>query len=109
MIINQVQKNTGPPMPMPKPKLPNEPVETLMKLNAMAKFDRKPSVRRSSGLMPNDSRCASSRAICSFVACDWSTVTWLLLSPTPMVRPPSGKGSAGFSPDVQQARGCRAA
>jgi hypothetical protein len=40
--------------------LPNDPVETLMKLNAIAKFDRKPSVRLSSGLMPSDLRWASS-------------------------------------------------
>ncbi len=30
---------TGPPRPKPTPKLPNDPVETLMKLNASAKFD----------------------------------------------------------------------
>ena len=48
------QKKTGPLSPMPTPKLPKEPVETLMKLNAIAKLLRKPSVRRSSGLMPSD-------------------------------------------------------
>ena len=52
MTIGHDQKNAGPAWPMPIEKLPYEPVETLMKLNAIAKFDRKPSVRRSSGLMP---------------------------------------------------------
>ena len=52
MTIGHVQKNAGPPRPMPTPKLPNDPVETLMKLNAIAKFDRNPRVRLSSGLMP---------------------------------------------------------
>ena len=33
-----------------------------MNANAIAKFDRKPRVRLSSGLMPSDCRCASSRA-----------------------------------------------
>ena len=41
------------------------PVETLMKLNAIAKFDRNPSVRLSSGLMPSDLRWASSFAATS--------------------------------------------
>ena len=42
MTIGQVQKIAGPPRPMPTPKLPNDPVETLMKLNAIAKFDEEP-------------------------------------------------------------------
>src|SRR3954453_11301194 len=65
MTIGHDQKKAGPPRPMPTPKLPNEPVETLMKLNAIAKFDRKPSVRRNSGLIPRDNRWASSRAATS--------------------------------------------
>ena len=56
MTIGHVQKNAGPPRPMPTPKLPNDPVETLMKLNAIAKFDRNPRVRFSSGLIPSDSQ-----------------------------------------------------
>lgn len=56
------QKKAGPACPIPTPKLPYEPVETLMKLNAIAKFDRKPSVRLSSGLIPRERKCASSRA-----------------------------------------------
>src|SRR6185436_7061406 len=63
--IGHDQKNAGPPSAMPRPKLPNEPVETLMKLNAIAKFDRNPRVRLSSGLMPSDLRWASSRAATS--------------------------------------------
>ena len=43
-------------------RFPNVPVETLMKLNAMAKFERKPSVRLSSGLIPKERRWASSRS-----------------------------------------------
>ena len=54
---------------MPTPKLPKEPVETLMKLNAIAKFDRKPSVRRNSGLMPSERRWASS---CAAMSCECS-------------------------------------
>ena len=50
MTIGHDQKNAGPPRPMPTPKLPNDPVETLMKLNAIAKFDRNPSVRLQLGL-----------------------------------------------------------
>src|SRR5690349_18372447 len=65
MTIGQDQKNAGPPRPIPRPKLPNEPVETLMKLNAIAKFERNPRVRLSSGLMPSDRSCASSRAAIS--------------------------------------------
>jgi hypothetical protein len=65
MTIGQAQKNAGPPRPIPIPKFPNEPVDTLMKLNAIAKLDRKPSVRRSSGLIPSERRCASSRAATS--------------------------------------------
>ena len=42
MTIGQDQKNAGPPRPMPTPKLPNEPVETLMKLNAIAKLRQEP-------------------------------------------------------------------
>src|SRR5215208_3354330 len=63
--IGQDQKNAGPPSAMPSPKFPNDPVETLMKLKAMAKLDRNPSVRLSSGLMPSDLRWASSRAATS--------------------------------------------
>ena len=66
MTMGQDQKKAGPPSPIPTPKLPNEPVETLMKLNAIAKFDRKPSVRRSSGLMPSEIRWASSCAAMSW-------------------------------------------
>ena len=65
MTIGHDQKNAGPACPMPIEKFPYEPVDTLMKLNAIAKFDRNPSVRRSSGLMPSDCRCASSRAAMS--------------------------------------------
>ena len=61
-MMNQVQNIAGPPSAMPTPKFPNEPVDTLIKANAIAKFDRKPRVRLSSGLMPSDCRCASSRA-----------------------------------------------
>src|SRR6187431_1746444 len=64
--IGHDQKNAGPPSPMPTPKLPNDPVETLMKLNAIAKFDRNPRVRLSSGLIPSDRSCASSRSACSW-------------------------------------------
>src|SRR5512132_1232336 len=63
--IGHDQKNAGPPSPMPTPKLPNDPVDTLMKLNAIAKFDRNPSVLFSSGLIPSDRRWASSRAATS--------------------------------------------
>jgi hypothetical protein len=48
------------------PKLPKDPVDTLMKLNASAKFARNPSDRFSWGLIPSDSRCASSRAAMSW-------------------------------------------
>src|SRR4029079_17793840 len=65
ITIGHDQKNAGPAWLRPTPKLPYVPVETLMKLNAIAKFDRKPSVRLSSGLMPRERRCASSLA-------DWS-------------------------------------
>ena len=66
-MISQVQKMTGPPSPKPTPKLPNDPVETLMKLNARAKFDEEAERPRSAaGLMPSDSRCASSRAAMSW-------------------------------------------
>src|SRR6476646_11337340 len=65
MTIGHDQKNAGPPRPIPTPKLPNDPVETLMKLNAIAKFERKPSVRRNSGLIPSDKSWASSRAATS--------------------------------------------
>ncbi len=61
-MISQVQNMGGPPRPKPTPKLPNDPVETLMKLKASAKFARNPSDRFSCGLMPSDCRCASSRA-----------------------------------------------
>ncbi len=64
-MMNQVQNIIGPPRPRPYPKLPNEPVLTLMKLKASAKFAMNPSVRFSWGLIPRDSRCASSRAIAS--------------------------------------------
>ena len=37
------RRSSGRPRPRPTPKLPNDPVETLMKLNAIAKFDRNPS------------------------------------------------------------------
>src|SRR6476661_6435560 len=66
MTIGHVQKNAGPAWLRPTPKLPYVPVDTLMKLKAMAKFDRNPSVRRSSGLMPSDRSCASSRAATSW-------------------------------------------
>src|SRR5215210_5511242 len=65
ITIGQDQKNAGPPRPMPTPKLPNDPVDTLMKLNAIAKLDRNPSVRFSSGLIPRDRRWAPSRAATS--------------------------------------------
>ena len=55
-MISQVQNMAGPPRPKPTPKLPNDPVETLMKLNASAKFARNPSDRFSCGLMPSDSQ-----------------------------------------------------
>ena len=42
MMTNQDQKIIGPPRPRPTPKLPNDPVVTLMKLNASAKFDEEP-------------------------------------------------------------------
>ena len=74
MTIGQDQKKAGPPRPMPTPKLPYDPVDTLMKLNAIAKFDRKPRVRRSSGLMPSERRWASSR----------SATSWLLTDPATM-------------------------
>ena len=41
-MISQDQNIAGPPRPMPTPKLPKDPVETLMKLNASAKFDEEP-------------------------------------------------------------------
>ena len=66
MTIGQDQKNAGPACPIPIEKLPYEPVETLMKLKAMAKFDRNQSVRLSSGLIPSERRCASSRATTSW-------------------------------------------
>src|SRR5262245_15351100 len=66
MTIGHDQKNAGPACPMPIEKLPYVPVETLMKLNAIAKFDRNPRVRLSSGLIPSDSRWASSRAAWSW-------------------------------------------
>ena len=59
------------------PKFPNEPVDTLMNANAIAKFDRKPRVRLSSGLMPSDSRCASSRAAWSEALTGPATTTLL--------------------------------
>src|SRR5262245_132924 len=65
MTIGQDQKNAGPAWLIPTPKWPYVPVETLRKLNAIAKFDRNPRVRRSSGLMPSDRRWASSRAATS--------------------------------------------
>ena len=65
-MISQVQNIIGPPRPMPTPKLPNDPVETLMKLNASAKFARNPSDRFSCGLMPSDCRWASS---CAEISC----------------------------------------
>ncbi len=69
MTIGHDQKKAGPPRPMPTPKLPNEPVETLMKLNAIAKFDRNPSVRLSSGLMPERAqvRVVARRLLCGMV------------------------------------------
>ena len=65
-MISHVQNITGPPRPKPTPKLPNDPVETLMKLNASAKFARNPSERFSWGLMPSDCRWASS---CAEISC----------------------------------------
>ena len=56
--IHDQKIDAGPPRPMPTPKLPNDPVETLMKLKASAKFARNPSDRFSCGLMPSDSRWA---------------------------------------------------
>ena len=53
----------------------NEPVETLMKLNASAKFDRNPSERCSSGLMPSERRWASSRAATSCGLTDPATIS----------------------------------
>src|SRR5215208_3797440 len=47
---------------MPIEKFPYDPVETLMKLNAIAKFERNPRVRLSSGLIPRERRWASSRS-----------------------------------------------
>src|SRR4051812_36239885 len=49
-----------------------------MKAKAMAKFDRKPSVRLSSGLIPSDRRCASSRSATS-AAVSFGPATVLLL------------------------------
>ena len=62
MTIGHDQKNAGPACPIPIEKLPYDPVETLMKLNAIAKLERNPRVRLSSGLIPSERRCASSRA-----------------------------------------------
>jgi len=62
MTIGHDQKNAGPAWPMPIEKLPYVPVETLMKLKAIAKFDRNPRVRRSSGLIPSDRRWARQAA-----------------------------------------------
>ena len=62
MTIGHDQKNAGPAWLRPTPKLPYVPVETLMKLNAIAKFDRNPRVRLSSGLIPSERNCASSRS-----------------------------------------------
>ena len=69
-----------------------------MKLKAMAKFDRKPSVRRSSGLMPSDCRCASSRAICSLVACTGPRSSGSSSPPHRWCGPPSEEGLRGIQP-----------
>ena len=66
MTIGHDQKKAGPACPMPIEKFPYDPVETLMKLNAIAKLDRNPRVRLSSGLMPRERRCASS----------WAAMSW---------------------------------
>src|SRR6476661_5950528 len=75
MTIGHDQKNDGPACPMPIEKFPYDPVETLMKLNAIAKFERNPRVRLSSGLMPSDRRCASSRAATSPLSTDPATIS----------------------------------
>ena len=62
ITIGHDQKKAGPAWPMPIEKLPYDPVDTLMKLKAIAKFDRNPSVRLSSGLIPSERRWASSRS-----------------------------------------------
>ena len=87
-MISHVQNMIGPPRPKPTPKLPNDPVETLMKLNASAKFATNPSERFSWGLMPRDSRCASSRAEMSW-ADSPGPATSFLLPPDrgPMISP----------------------
>ncbi len=82
MTIGQLQKNAGPPSPIPTPKFPYEPVETLMNAKAIAKLDRNPRVRFSSGLMPRARSCASSRAATSWGLLDSATISSSYRRPT---------------------------